>query len=1089
MDKSNATNRDLLIGLLALQNGLVDQDGLIVAFRTWTRDKSRRIADILAAEKMIDSDERDLLEGLAAKHIQRHSDDAEKSLATLSPDRSIRARLAMIGDPQIEATLGHASGGSGATEQNDPERTGTFAISAANGDALRFRILRPHARGGLGAVFVALDAELNREVALKQILDCHADDATARMRFVLEAEITGGLEHPGIVPVYGLGSYHDGRPFYAMRFVRGESLKEAIAAFHKDDTLKNDPGRRSLAQRKLLRQFVDVCNAIDYAHTRGILHRDIKPANVILGNHGETLVVDWGLAKAMGKAEPGRAPGERTLLPRSSSGTSETLPGSALGTPAYMSPEQAAGDLDGLGPRSDVYSLGATLYCLLTGVPPFEGDDLGALLQAVGKGDFLPPRKREPGLDPALEAVCLRAMALKPENRYATSRALADDVERWAADEPVTAWREPFLRRARRWAVRNRTAVTAAAASLIMALAGLTAVLAVQTRANAALSVANTRLEASNRREVKANADLKAANEREHSRFKLAQEAIRTFYSGVSEDLLLKQKEFDALRTKLLRGASDFYQRLEGLLEGQKDRESRLALGRAYGDVGEITSLIGSREEAILVHQRALRLFEELGRESPDDPEPRFEVARSTLSIGSLLVGTARPADGLAAIDRARTTLRALVEAGMADDKTRFELAQAEHYYGSVGGDRDRSRERLAAHTRARAILEALVADNPSVDRFRLELASICDSLGLSLRDAGLPRDAIAQFDRARELCEALVEANPTDPKFAHELARTLGNWTTSLPVDSANITVNTALERARNVLVTTSEANPTNSILRADLAWIETLLGNWLRNAGRDREALAAYVRALTERERLSNANPTTTRYIEQSIGIRRMIASLHERAGRRADAAASLDRARAIGEQAADSYPEATGVLLELSYIYQALGDSSLKAGNASAALARYEQIQAIFVKLVAGKPSAPTFRSRLADSFRRIGTAIQASGRPADAIAYYRRAIDELEKLEKTTPVDIYDIGCCRSLIAGASAERGSGLTALEGRAEAERAVALVRRSVQAGYAEYAWIRNGDPDLKPIRSRPDFQRLMMDVVFPADPFAHSN
>ncbi len=182
--------------------------------------------------------------------------------------------------------------------------------------------------------------------ALKQILEHHADDPVSRTRFVLEAEVTGGLEHPGIVPVYGLGSYGDGRPYYAMRFVRGDSLKEKIAEFHADLAKKNDPGRRSLGLRELLRRFVDVCNAIDYAHTRGVLHRDIKPANAIIGKHGETLLVDWGLAKALGKAEPGSATGERTLMPSSASGTAETLPGSALGTPSYMSPEQATGDLE-----------------------------------------------------------------------------------------------------------------------------------------------------------------------------------------------------------------------------------------------------------------------------------------------------------------------------------------------------------------------------------------------------------------------------------------------------------------------------------------------------------------------------------------------------------------------------------------------------------------------------------------------------------------------------------------------------------------------------------------------------------------------
>src|SRR6185312_6016796 len=141
----------------------------------------------------------------------------------------------------------------------DVDRTASYAVGTASADGQRFRVLRPHARGGLGAVYVAMDAELNREVALKQILDRHADDPASRARFVLEAEVTGGLEHPGIVPVYGLGNYPDGRPYYAMRFVRGDTLKEAVDRFHADDALKKDPGRRSLELRKLLRRFVDVC--------------------------------------------------------------------------------------------------------------------------------------------------------------------------------------------------------------------------------------------------------------------------------------------------------------------------------------------------------------------------------------------------------------------------------------------------------------------------------------------------------------------------------------------------------------------------------------------------------------------------------------------------------------------------------------------------------------------------------------------------------------------------------------------------------------------------------------------------------------
>jgi serine/threonine-protein kinase len=479
-------DRHLLFGLLALQNGLISQVQLVAAFQAWTLDKTRSLAEQLEARGDLDADGRAAVEAMVALHIKKHGGSTEKSLAAIPAGRSTQESLARLGDPEIDATLGHVGAGSGSghgsTRNGDDDRTASYAVGTATSDGQRFRVLRPHARGGLGAVFVALDSELNREVALKQILDQHADDPVSRQRFLIEAEITGGLEHPGIVPVYGLGTYGDGRPYYAMRFVKGDSLKESIERFHAsgasadrgtgaDATATPARRNRELELRRLLRRFLDVCNAIDYAHSRGVLHRDLKPGNIIVGKHGETLVVDWGLAKPLGRAEPGQSSGERLLMPSSASGSASTLPGSALGTPAYMSPEQAVGELDRLGPRSDVYSLGATLYCLLTGRQPFESEDVGAVLRKVQRGEFIPSRQLDPTIDRALEAICLKAMALKPEDRYATARALADDVERWTADEPVSAWREPLTRRVRRWARRNRTAVSVAAASMLVALA------------------------------------------------------------------------------------------------------------------------------------------------------------------------------------------------------------------------------------------------------------------------------------------------------------------------------------------------------------------------------------------------------------------------------------------------------------------------------------------------------------------------------------------------------------------------------------------------------------------------------------------
>jgi len=232
-------------------------------------------------------------------------------------------------------------------------------------------------------VFVANGQELNREVALKEIQSQFADDTDSRSRFVLEAEVTGGLEHPGIVPVFGLGQYDDGRPYYAIRFIKGDSLKDAITAFHNNNNDQCE-SERSLQLRQLLGRFIDVCQAISYAHSRGVLHRDLKPGNIMLGKYGETFVVDWGLAKVAGRNESASATDrEQTLQPQSGSGVAATMMGSAIGTPAYMPIEQAVGRLNELGPASDVYRLGATLYHLLTGDSPFKGKDLITTLKDV----------------------------------------------------------------------------------------------------------------------------------------------------------------------------------------------------------------------------------------------------------------------------------------------------------------------------------------------------------------------------------------------------------------------------------------------------------------------------------------------------------------------------------------------------------------------------------------------------------------------------------------------------------------------------------------------------------------------------------
>jgi WD40 repeat protein/serine/threonine protein kinase len=486
-------DRNLLFAVVALKGDLVSRENLIAGMNAWALDRSKSLGDILIEKGYLRPDRRAWIDAMVAAQLEESSNLLEtvptqnKLTAYLgSTAETLRHPTDASATPAAEGAANPPAAwpvidSSAPTMPLGTPSDLTVVLRRGNGQdvaaptgppaapaKLRFRLMRLHARGGLGQVYVAFDEELGREVALKEIQDKHADDPRSKARFVLEAEITGGLEHPGIVPVYSLNWYRDGRPYYAMRFIRGETYGAAIERYHANLAKDANPSEAALEVRELLRRFLDICNAIGYAHSRGVLHRDLKPNNVMLGKYGETLVVDWGLAKSIALPEITDLSGEVKLVPSSSSGSAETLPGAAIGTPQFMSPEQAAGQLDRMGPASDIYSLGAVLYAVLTGRSAFESPDIAGVLKAVQLGQFPPPRSKERTVPPALEAVCLKAMALRPEDRYPTPRALAEDIEHWLADEPVSAFREPWLHRLARWSRRHRTWAQAGAAALAL---------------------------------------------------------------------------------------------------------------------------------------------------------------------------------------------------------------------------------------------------------------------------------------------------------------------------------------------------------------------------------------------------------------------------------------------------------------------------------------------------------------------------------------------------------------------------------------------------------------------------------------------
>jgi serine/threonine-protein kinase len=1129
----SAADRNLLFGILALQMDFVSRDALITAMNAWILAKDRPLGQVLVDQKALGQDEHALLDALVQKHLQRHGNDPEKSLAAVSSLGSVRDDLRQIADPDVGASLARVP----APAPADRYATQAPTLGAPTTGGRRYRILRPHARGGLGEVFVAHDEELHREVALKEIQDRHADDPESRARFVLEAEVTGGLEHPGIVPVYGLGTYAEGRPFYAMRFIRGDSLKEAVERFHQDEALKRDPARRALELRGLLGRFIDVCDAIEYAHSRGVLHRDLKPGNIMLGKYGETLVVDWGLAKPVEKLEGVTESQEGPLRPSSLSGTAPTMVGPAIGTPQYMSPEQAAGRLDRLGPASDVYSLGATLYSLLTGQPPFTDGDVGTVLRKVQAGDFRQPRQVGRDVPPALEAVCLKATALRPGDRYPSARALAQDIERWLADEPVSAWREPWTVRARRWVGRHAPLVTGSAAAVLVALAGLAVGTVLLARAH--------------------DRERQARELAEHN-YQLARKAVDRYHTEVSEDVLLREPGMEPLRKKLLEAAREFYERF--VQERRGDAGAEAELGKALFRLAQITADIGSPLNAIDLHEQALAIFvrqadahpgaeersdlaacyhhlgrlyrdtdqtdkaeeaygkaltlwDQLAREQPGEDRYRAELARSRNGLGNVFQKTRRLDRAADCYDQALEARRELFAKHRTVTEYQRDLAVTLNNLGMVRTDlsqRDRAKECLQEAIR---VQRGLATAHPSVGQYADDLARSCYNLGDWYGRAKETEQAAASYGEAAALWERLTKEHAAVVKYQTNLADTYAALAEVYRAARQADRAVEACERAVAIHKKLADTYPKVPDYQGSLARGYFHLGNACRAGNHPDKAEEAYQSALAIQEPLARDVVGVQQYQADLARTWNGLGQLRRDRKQRERAAAAYKKAIAAWDDLLSRRPGEPEYVLGLAASQQFLGNLDRENGDPSGAFDAYSGALAALEKLTPEQKRPAPARQALCNAhwrraetlteLRRYPEAVpdweQAQRLAAEAnrgwfrlqhalalarAGEYAAAAAEAEELVKPVAAageTLYGAACVQAL-ALAATTADAKLPADERRRLADgyaaRGIALLDRAQRAGYFGAAVNRDrlkADPDLASLRSRPDFEPFL--------------